>query len=502
MASYADLVLVVHEDLDYRQRAVVEFYASKMNIPKRNSMIHGEDKISKLPDLILGRILSFLKVKEAVRTCVLSTRWIDVWKSISNIHLDDRWIKSTVVNNKEHFAKVVNKVIHLNGNSTIENFSLLISSDKKYEPYLINQWLAAVSRKNIQKLHIKYSGKEAFRSFFSFFCHNSLVHMVLDMNCSLIVPNTVCFPNLQSLKLCRVVFLKEVYPRKNEVIFSFPVLKVIEAIDCEWFQNFCIDAPQLESISLMTSKRVSHKSTIKIFAEHIETFSFYGDLLYHNVVIEDPSSVLNCSTQVFLESDYPMSKMQELSFQTCIFLKQFHEAQYLNLGTGTNQVLAYAKDLFTKIIPNFDRLDQLVLEKFTIEMLFKFLQKATFLEILKLENVEPFDEGDLYSSTILSTCLPYSLEVVLILGFKGNEHEIRLVKFILDNAEWLERMIISTEWKWNSDRELEKIKSHVLAYAKRSKIAEVDFIINVRGDNNLETSAYGNSILKKALRLI
>ncbi|KAK7313199.1 hypothetical protein VNO77_37712 [Canavalia gladiata] len=461
-----------------------------------------EDHISKLPDIMLGRILSFLTVKEAVRTSVLSTRWINIWKLITNIHLDDRWINSNVVSDKEHFANIVNKVIGLNESATIENFSLLISSDKKYEAHQINKWIAGVSRKNIQKLHIKYSAKEVFPSFFPFFSFNSLEHMVLHMNCSLKVPSTAYFSNLQSLKLCGVVFLGEFSTRTTEVFFSFPVLKVIEADYCEWFQNLYIYAPQLESISFMNSVRVTHRATIKIFSIGIKMFYFYGDLLNHNVIIEDPSSIWNCSAQIFLDSDYPMFRMQELSCKACMFLKQFHEAQDLNLGIGTIKVLSYTIDFFTDIMPDFDTLDRLRLEKCTIEMLLKFLQKAIFLETLVLHSVEPFDEGVLYSPTLFPPNLQYSLKVVLLSEFKGDEHEISLAKFILDNAERLEKMIISTYWMWDSNSKLEEIREQVLAYPKRSSIAEVDFIINVRDNINLETSVYGNNILKKEFGLI
>ncbi|CAI0547269.1 unnamed protein product [Linum tenue] len=39
------------------------------------------DRISKLPDEILFKIISFLAFREAVRTSILSNRWVNVWKS-------------------------------------------------------------------------------------------------------------------------------------------------------------------------------------------------------------------------------------------------------------------------------------------------------------------------------------------------------------------------------------------------------------------------------------
>ncbi|MFQ6661298.1 hypothetical protein Gotur_029502 [Gossypium turneri] len=46
------------------------------------------DRLSELPDHVILHIMSSLPIKEAVRTCLLSTRWKDLFTSISNIELD------------------------------------------------------------------------------------------------------------------------------------------------------------------------------------------------------------------------------------------------------------------------------------------------------------------------------------------------------------------------------------------------------------------------------
>ncbi|KAJ1693088.1 hypothetical protein LUZ63_009786 [Rhynchospora breviuscula] len=48
----------------------------------------GTDRISQLPDAVLTQILSYRPTKEAVRTCLLSKRWKNVWASVPVLDFD------------------------------------------------------------------------------------------------------------------------------------------------------------------------------------------------------------------------------------------------------------------------------------------------------------------------------------------------------------------------------------------------------------------------------
>ncbi|WJX72590.1 hypothetical protein P8452_56454 [Trifolium repens] len=47
------------------------------------------DIISKLPDSLISHILSCLPTKDAVRTSLLSKRWIDCWTLINKVNIDE-----------------------------------------------------------------------------------------------------------------------------------------------------------------------------------------------------------------------------------------------------------------------------------------------------------------------------------------------------------------------------------------------------------------------------
>ncbi|CAO2149561.1 unnamed protein product [Urochloa humidicola] len=48
----------------------------------------GADRLSALPDCLLHIIMSFLKARQAVQTCVLSTRWRHLWRSVPCLDID------------------------------------------------------------------------------------------------------------------------------------------------------------------------------------------------------------------------------------------------------------------------------------------------------------------------------------------------------------------------------------------------------------------------------
>ncbi|RDY04425.1 F-box/FBD/LRR-repeat protein, partial [Mucuna pruriens] len=70
------------------------------------------DRLSDLPDCVLLHVLTFLSAKHAVRTCVLSTRWKYLWKSLPTLilHSSDFWTF-------KGFTKFVSRLLSLRDSS-------------------------------------------------------------------------------------------------------------------------------------------------------------------------------------------------------------------------------------------------------------------------------------------------------------------------------------------------------------------------------------------------
>ncbi|KAI3974971.1 hypothetical protein MKX01_005082, partial [Papaver californicum] len=54
----------------------------------RSLSCSGEDRISDLPESLIHHILSFIDIKYAVQTCVLSKRWSEIWISLQFLNFN------------------------------------------------------------------------------------------------------------------------------------------------------------------------------------------------------------------------------------------------------------------------------------------------------------------------------------------------------------------------------------------------------------------------------
>jgi hypothetical protein len=109
-----------------------------------------QDRLSDLPESVILHILSFLNIKHAVQTCVLSTRWKHHWKHIPTLILH-----SSRFSTKKHFTKFVCKILTLRNSSTALH-TLDVERDGIMEPKLLKKILNYVCSHNthLQQLRI------------------------------------------------------------------------------------------------------------------------------------------------------------------------------------------------------------------------------------------------------------------------------------------------------------------------------------------------------------
>ncbi|KAL6652725.1 hypothetical protein ACP70R_011650 [Stipagrostis hirtigluma subsp. patula] len=66
----------------------MELEASGGKRARASSEVLDIDRLSALPDCLIHHIMSFMKARQVVQTCVLSTRWTHLWRSVPCLNLD------------------------------------------------------------------------------------------------------------------------------------------------------------------------------------------------------------------------------------------------------------------------------------------------------------------------------------------------------------------------------------------------------------------------------
>ncbi|KAK2654768.1 hypothetical protein Ddye_014624 [Dipteronia dyeriana] len=82
-----------------------------------------EDIISRMPDDVLSHIISRLEAKDAVKTCVLSTRWKNVWTLSYNFFFNLA-TDGNERNRRTLFVNFVKLVLRRSRSKSIQKFHL------------------------------------------------------------------------------------------------------------------------------------------------------------------------------------------------------------------------------------------------------------------------------------------------------------------------------------------------------------------------------------------
>ncbi|XP_027167858.1 F-box/LRR-repeat protein At3g03360-like [Coffea eugenioides] len=127
------------------------------------NQLTGEDQISQLPDDILASILSWLTLKEAILTSLLSTRWRYLWTHITRLdfHLPrkeetngkrDRGHLSQ--NEKLRHVNRVNRVLDLHRSHFLEKFRIALPLDREGYHCELDKWIKFVLSRKVRALEI------------------------------------------------------------------------------------------------------------------------------------------------------------------------------------------------------------------------------------------------------------------------------------------------------------------------------------------------------------
>lgn len=160
-----------------------------------------EDRLSGLPDEILFIIMSFIMIKDAVKTCILSKRWRNLWKFLPNLTLHSNDFRSHSV-----FFEFVSRILSCSDqNHTLH--SLDFHGPFYGKPIVMTNLMGYAVYHNIQHLNINVPYNISLSA--RVFSCPSLKSLRISVSHNVLkrtrIPRSLELPSLLSLHLDNVI---------------------------------------------------------------------------------------------------------------------------------------------------------------------------------------------------------------------------------------------------------------------------------------------------------
>ncbi|XP_010666822.2 F-box/FBD/LRR-repeat protein At5g22660 [Beta vulgaris subsp. vulgaris] len=421
-----------------------------------------EDKLSALPDSILTEILSRLPINSAAATTVLCHRWRHLWTGVTRLNLST---------DGSNFAQDVDNILGQLTSPKISNFELILSSPMELpeqgdelEPLFLD-----IFRRNVEHVYIDVQCcfyEEFFWVPACLFTSQSLrvleLHGMLKFDLPEIKDVDVFqLPNLKRLKLDYVADV----PLCLGILFkSCPLLEDLDlGFKLDYVESL-IDGPVHISCPNLKSLRVDLESSRKTEAVRIhidapkltnldikDCFSFY-------YFVQNPITLARACVDLRRDDwESAEDEDEELAGGEIIYLQ--HMSTFIR-GMSSVSNLDLKIESSTNILAYLNSMDDGFLQMFSslthFETTLNFIGLNGWKDFLlslqcfpnlkhlkvKMEDDPPLEHNKWCVPNCVPDCLVSTLNIVHISGLHGSEDDLKLLEYVLSNANNLEELYL------------------------------------------------------------
>ncbi|XP_074307285.1 F-box/FBD/LRR-repeat protein At5g56420-like [Silene latifolia] len=450
----------------------------------------GLDRLSEMPDQVIVHILSFMSIRDAVKTMLLR-RFGNLWTMLPALSFDfsDHYVNDEdedVAFEEEQrimsdafslFSRFVRNVLMLHRRSTIDSFYLDIG---EYQYGLVDQcliddvqvWLKFATDREVKDLvfHCDYIDKIVLPR--CVFTSQSLVRLTLwgSMLVQYVHQPQLHMGALKILSLISVTGSNEAF---NQLISACPSIQELGVYNSEGLRDLNITAPSANKLNLDID--VSDRP-FTLNCPHVQIL---------NIAVIRPgktsqSNLLDVIDVSSLQDVFVWELPKDLSSPIIkAFLRHFRDAESFTLSSLAFEQLCCLKKV--DILQN--RWQILALLPWwdngrCLQVIIELVKSSVDLETLIVDGGQS-SRSEGYNEVLsskLSTCVMPQLKNVSILGYgKCREGQLQLIELILRNAIVLEKLEITFEEnRLTAVEELDFVKQ--VSRLKRASVnAIVDF---------------------------
>ncbi|XP_058767189.1 putative F-box/LRR-repeat protein At3g18150 [Vicia villosa] len=315
----------------------------------------GKDRISDLSDALLLHILSFLNIKQVIRTCILSPRWKNLWKYIPTL---------TLFTTAEISTKFVSRILSLRDNST-DLYSLRFRTSNVTEPSLVETIINYAVSHKVQLLHVSIDCDIQHFPNCLLSCR-SLTSLHLCFNHPTVYATTILFPSSLNMPLLTRLDLwlfafRAGNDGRVDPFSALTNLKSLTMVYCKvaGAQNLCISSTKLVSLYINMSHYAPETYFgMELYAPNLCTFNFSGipvqKLCWGK---SNLSSIKRVSIDIIA-----FWKSKETSLVLLKWLNELANMESLMISSSALKVLSLVPNLLVEL-PSLCNLKSLKVEK-------------------------------------------------------------------------------------------------------------------------------------------
>lgn len=232
-------------------------------------MTQSYDELDQLPDDLLLLIISFLMMKPAARTSVVSHKWNHLWRCFPVLVFESSSaMRRMIVRNEEailqeraNFVKWVNGVLESHLGRTIDEMRVAFHLDSKCQAH-IDKWVVFALAKQVKRLKLDITTLLDFGHGYSFPKWNMSLYQTHNVSCL----RYLCLQYVDittedvDYLLCTCVFLED--------------LSIISSQSLSYVRSACSSPLQLKHLTVAACRQLR---TIDILAPKLLSFKHDGN---------------------------------------------------------------------------------------------------------------------------------------------------------------------------------------------------------------------------------
>ncbi|XP_017243422.1 putative F-box protein At1g67390 isoform X1 [Daucus carota subsp. sativus] len=437
----------VHIDMESKEKRIIK---AKQEIDISNF----------LPEAVFSNIISWLPVKEAVRTSVLVKTWKNSWKYLSRLDLNPISISKPnveVVSRDSQdgrtwedlmqctslYSSIIQSIQNEVTHCQIIHFSANISNGD------LENWVKElITKKKVTTLSLKCSENDiADRKndgILFVLCPGIFSHLECLELARYRLLDTSPFQNCESLRILILSSLELNSKCITEICSFCKNMEKLSMLSCEGFSTLKISGQNLKFVEL----RFLDIDNIKIFAEALTTLIL--DKIYcqwSSVVIDAPKVTelqVYCSiqdaSQMYRETYFSQEKLLE----RCTGFLSCHQHSHLLYSSQMGYVSAFRNLEVLSTSLDLNDIRHVILLSYIIRVCFHLKRLDITVEVRdsnKVGNLS-YPEHLFWEQKGISDCLACCLRVVSIHNFRGEVLEMGFVKYLITRAPRMLRLTV------------------------------------------------------------